>query len=296
MALAATGAPAQSKNWLSEKRPKIEQPLGEVTTAVAAKPAGPEIDAHLGDRVYQKAMWAMEHANHVRFQHNNKAAADQVAERLNGDVFVETDCSGFASWLLYSISPDRLWAVEALKPGHECPEPKTFARFFASLPMDKPLNGWIGLNDVLALKRGDFIAWGPAQGKHGGEGHVAIVTQTPAPAQTIQLDGKTVKVINVQVVDSSSAGHFPPETLPAVAEQTRRDGLGVGYVRLVLNDEGKPVAHWEGSADGEGQSSQPTASPIISFGRLVGAQHFPNLKSKDLSYERFSRRGMLTSF
>jgi hypothetical protein len=285
LAIAAGAVPCYSKST------EIKQPLGELTTAVASK-APPEREERLGDRAYARALWAMDHANHVHFQHNNKAPADQIVERLNGDVYAETDTTGFASWVLYGVSPDRLWAVEALKPGRECPEAKTFARFFASLPMDKPLNGWIGVESILNLKKGDFIAW-DAGHKRGGDGYVAIVAGAPGAPETVQIDGKPMQVVSLRVIDSSAVSHFPPEQLPPVADQKRRDGLGEGYVRLILGEDGKAVAHWEG---GDKDGAQPTSSPIISFGRLMGAQHFPQSKSKDLGYERFQRVGPLTMF
>jgi hypothetical protein len=245
----------------------------------------------LGERAYEKALWALEHASHVKYEHNNKRPADQVEESMrNGEVSVQTDCSGFASWVLHNVSPDRLWAVEALQPGHECPQAKTFARFFASLPTDKPFSGWIGVPAVSDLKRGDFIAWsdGKGDGERGNTGHVMIVAERPGPPEQTVVDGKTLTYVSIRVIDSSSVVHFAPETLPPFAGLKHRDGLGEGYVRLVLDGDGRPVERWEGTySEGKRRDiTHPSPSPIISFGRVVGKENWPKIKNADIQFEK----------
>ncbi|MGV8120481.1 MAG: hypothetical protein AB2L14_12035 [Candidatus Xenobiia bacterium LiM19] len=72
-------------------------------------------------------------------------------------------------------------------------------------------------------------------------------------------------------MDSSSIYHFQPDITPPQAGQKNRDGLGKGFVRLVLDEGDKPVGYWEGHYSGKYSVdiSGPSYSDTIAFGRLV---------------------------
>jgi hypothetical protein len=268
--------------------------LGDIFGRASRTKAAAESKVELGNQAYEKARWALEHASKVHYRHNSNQPLDQVEESPRGDVVADCDSSGFISWVVYHVSPDRLWAVEATSVGQECPQAKTFARFFAALPADKPDQGWIGVPLAANLHRGDLIAWNESKSrgnKHGEGGHVMIVSEPPVKAPDVTFEGNQCTCLSIKVIDSSTVEHFPPEKLSPMADQKRRNGLGEGCIKLVLNKNGQPIAHWEGTFKGENHQAidQPSGSPIIACGRMVGQIQFRPLKEKDLRFQEPQR-------
>jgi hypothetical protein len=89
------------------------------------------------------------------------------------------------------------------------------------------------------------------------------------PSQIQETNG--YRYFDIEVIDSSSVYHFPPEYLPPKAFQKHRNGLGVGRVRIILNESNNPIGYWAGTFWGEGQKpvQKPTLSKEISFARMV---------------------------
>jgi hypothetical protein len=169
-------------------------------------------------------------------------------------------------------------AVAALQPGRPYPQAKSYARFFAGLREGNPERGWLKIVNPRDLKRGDIMAWekqpvGYAKPgrRRGNSGHVMMVIDAPGEVEIEEVEGKPLRFLSVRVIDSSSVVHFPPEELPPLCAQNARDGLGIGYVRLVLDGGLKPIGYWEGTYWGEGRKAinHPSYSDTVAFARLV---------------------------
>jgi len=236
----------------------------------------------------------------VAYHHLPDLAGNQV-RLVDGDMVAQTDCSGFVSYVLNKSAPKHYEAVlefarrryvqtqqsngaqpEEGKPLY--PEAKDYADFFGTLKAGSTTHGWTGVATVWDLRKGDIIAWGKNNwdGK-GDSGHVAIVIEPPdqqlveASVKETGADGveaeSTVQCVNLHVLDSSAVYHFPAEELPPRARpvQKHRDGLGKGYIRLVLDSGGAPVRYWEGLYQGDVKKEikAPSISADIHFGRLI---------------------------
>jgi hypothetical protein len=239
-------------------------------------------------------------AEDVAYEHPLKPASRQVI-RTDGRWVARTDCSGFMSYVLSKAAPAQYGAVMDLarreyredqerrgrtprddRPFY--PDAKEYADFFATLSTRSPSDGWIGVESVWDLRRGDFIAWAKENwdGK-GNSGHIAMVMDPPsrelieAIAVEKNREGVThevrIKCVNIRVLDSSSVSHFGNEQLPprVVPRQRQRNGVGTGFIRLVLDGGGVPIRYWEGFYWGEGQKDikGPSRSSNIHLARLV---------------------------
>jgi hypothetical protein len=222
----------------------------------------------LSDDAYELANKIFNSAQTVTYEHKHRPAREQIVFYDNNSCSAKTDCSGFISYVLDKVAHKHYQSIKDQEPQTPYPQAKTYAKFFSELDPNIPYKGWIGIRNVFDLKRGDIIAWekGSAKHKHsahGNSGHVMMVIDPPKA-----LDQNTV---SINVLDSSSVYHFKPESLPPNANQNYRDGVGKGYIRLLLDDQNKPIAYWEGVYWGEGHKSisQPSYSRIIAFGRMV---------------------------
>jgi putative intracellular protease/amidase len=224
-------------------------------------------DSELGDEAVRLAQTIFEHATEVRYCHKEKPASRQIVTYDDGAVEANTDCSGFISYIVHKIAPRHYRAVRSREPGHSYPQAKVWARFFDTLDGSEPRDGWLGITDWRQLRPGDLIAWKEGKAESKNTGHVMMVFSKPsAPRQ----EGG-VRFIEVAVIDSSSVYHFAPEHLPPNAHQNHRNGLGMGNVRIVLSDEGKPIGYWAGTYWGEGHKdvTGPTLSNMVRFARMV---------------------------
>lgn len=224
-------------------------------------------------RAYDFAERIFREAKVVQYQHLHEPAKEQVQEK-NGQLVCRNDCSGFISYVLDSVAPKHYRPIRERQPERGYPQAKTFAKFFHELSSDTPRDGWIGVPSYKDLRRGDIIAWEkpPSGNSHkGNSGHVMMVRDHPGNLERLLIDGRSLVLVSVPVLDSSSVYHFPPEELPPSAEQSHRDGVGKGDVKLVLDEQGKPVGYWEGTYWGEGQKEirKPAFSEMIGFGRMV---------------------------
>lgn len=217
-------------------------------------------------------------ADVVRYVHNHVPATDQISRDGSGFV-ARTDCSGFVSYVVRSVSPQHYRIVRDRQPSADYPQAKTWARFFSTLPVDQPLDGWIQVPRYDQLRAGDLIAWtkarkAPDHAGSGNTGHVMIVAAQPGQPQREVLDGQPVTYVSVPVIDSSSVYHFPPERLPPNAHQDHRNGLGLGNVRIILSTAGDAIGYWEGTYWGEGQKpvEGPKLSSEVRFARMVSMQ------------------------
>lgn len=241
-----------------------------------AAAASAALGTSLADAAYERANWIFEHVTRAEYRHLARPARDQV--RVHGEerCVARTDCSGFISHVLAEVAPHAYRAVRRMQPHAPYPQAKTYAEFFGRLPADAPRDGWVRVARVQDLRRGDIIAWekGGSHEDHGGRGnsgHVMMVVDPPGAPTDATVRGRRLQYVAILVLDSSSVYHFPPETLPPLADQDHRDGLGKGFVRIALGDDGQPVGYWEGTYWGEGQKRihGPSMSPLIAFARLA---------------------------
>ncbi len=105
----------------------------------------------------------------------------------------------------------------------------------------------------------------------GNTGHVMVVGNRPGPVKETQVDGEHVRYVEVNVIDSSTVRHFPPELLPPLTHQAYRNGLGKGVIRLIVDNRGQVIGYWAGVYWGEGDSeiTHPTYTDLIGLARLV---------------------------
>jgi hypothetical protein len=101
-----------------------------------------------------------------------------------------------------------------------------------------------------------------------------IVVDPPGRIQQENVGGKVIKFVQIRVLDSSGVRHFPPESLPPLAHQSTREGLGKGEIRLILDDDEKVVGYWEGTYSETKRKPivRPTYASAIGFARLVSLQ------------------------
>jgi hypothetical protein len=227
----------------------------------------------LGEKALSKAQYVFDNTKQNHYAHSSGTAEDQVVID-NGTLASDTDCSGFVSFVVKSIARKHYETVVSFADGHR-PRAESYAEFFAGLSPSQANKGWRGVGSVTDLRQGDLIAWeSPKYEEYhkGNSGHVMIVAAQPGRITEEQIAGETRRYISVPVIDSSSVTHFPPEQLPPLAHQNRRDGVGKGNIRLVLEESNKPVGYWEGSYWGEGDKKilKPTLTEKIYFARLVG--------------------------
>jgi hypothetical protein len=229
----------------------------------------------LSQRVYDLALRVFENADVVAYKHRHLSASQQIVEEPHGCFQVACDCSGFVSSIVDVVAPRHFRLVERLQPEAPYPQAKTWAKFFSSLQFGSE-NGWVDIRDYHNLRPGDLIAWSKASDEKprrmdGRSGHVMIVAERPGPTHRIAVNDHEIQYISVKVIDSSSVYHFPPELLPPRAHQKYRDGLGIGFVRILVSDDGQPEGYWEGSFRGERNRSinGPTASTNVRFARMV---------------------------
>lgn len=223
------------------------------------------------NQILLQAETLLDKAQDVHYEHLKDSASEQIQ---NSGASAHNDCSGFVSYLLLKNAPEQYAAITQLQPKAWYPQAKTYAQFFLDLQQSNT-SGWTKINEVRDLRRGDFLAWAkqtvPGQ-KPGNTGHVAIVAENPkGDVQQIEIDGKPIRFISVKVIDSSSVDHFAPDLLPPHAGQSHRDGLGEGFVRIVVDDQNKPCGYWEGTFWNEGGKpiSHPSYTPVIGFARLT---------------------------
>jgi hypothetical protein len=222
-----------------------------------------------------------EHTTQNHYDHNIAPPEAQISVS-DGSYSVHSDCSGFVSRLLSDRSPSQLDAIHQLQPDRPYPQASTFEKFFESLPPGGTRDGWMKVDSVDKLQPGDVIAWSkPNALANGNTGHVMVVADAPGAVVTETINGQPVRYAPINVFDSSSVRHFAPEILPPHANQTGRDGLGEGVVRLVVDAENKVTGYWEGYLSASNRAiTQPSMSPHVSFGRLVPtAPSVPSLPS-----------------
>jgi hypothetical protein len=229
----------------------------------------------LEERAYEFADKIFKDARVVHYEHLHQPAREQVQSK-DGNLVSRNDCSGFISYVLFNIAPKHYHPIREMQPDRNYPQAKTFARFFQRLSAEESHDGWIGVRSFRDLRRGDIIAWekGQTSTNHSGKGnsgHVMMVRDTPRKLESVIYEGRQLVMVSVPVLDSSSVYHFPPEELPPSAEQSHRDGLGKGDIKLVVDEQGRPIGYWEGTYWGEGQKDvrKPSFSEIIGFGRMI---------------------------
>jgi hypothetical protein len=224
----------------------------------------------LGQSVLAKAQGVLDRTDRSHYQHNSVPAGDQVSVK-EGACECNNDCSGFVSYIINAVSPVHYQEIHELEPDHSYPQAKIYTQFFRSLNAASPQGGWQLIGRLNDLRPGDLIAWQKPSAT-GNTGHVMIVAQAPRAIESCYLSGGgLVRYAPIEVIDSSSVRHFPPEELPPLAHQNQRDGVGKGVVRIIVDDRDQPIGYWEGSYWGEGDKAinRPTMTDAIGFARMV---------------------------
>ena len=219
------------------------------------------------------------HATVVGYRHFKASAAEQLQVSANGEWTSRNDCSGFVSFVLQRTTPQAYADVQAREGKAKHPRAITYAQFFQGLETNRVATGWVRVATWRELRPGDVIAWSSpprtnSENHAHNAGHVMFVAQPPSGPHEETVDGKTYRYMSVLVLDSSSVRHFLPETFPPLANQTKRNGLGFGVVRLLLDERDQPIGYWEGTWWGEGQKAirRPTRTTILGFGRVEANQ------------------------
>lgn len=230
----------------------------------------------LGERLYDNAELLFNQATIVHYRHVKKYPKYLIKYDDNHGCEIITDCSGFVSYLLYSLFPEHYKEINKVQHSGPYPLSKNYADFFSGLDAENPSDGWIRIKNYRELKKGDIIAWRkPGRIKPGdGTGHVMIVIETPSAISSETVKGETIRYLSIFVIDSSSIYHFKPEFYPPKTDQTHRDGLGKGYIKLILDEADNVIGYWEGTYSGEKQKKikSPTFCKSIYFGRIVPIQ------------------------
>jgi len=231
--------------------------------------------ASLGEKIYNKAKWIFDHAVTVHYHHTHDQASEQVQINDGKTCDSVNDCSGYVSYILESVAPSHYRAAEAFSGRRAHPHADTYAKFFDSLSTDTPTHGWLKVSSAADLVRGDIVAWeNPSveEGlKHINTGHVMIVVDPPKRVERTRVGNAMISYVPVYVIDSSSVDHFPPESLPPLAHQSHRDGVGMGVIRIVVDNHDHAIGYWEGTFWGEGNKAitKPKYADMIRFARLV---------------------------
>jgi hypothetical protein len=231
----------------------------------------------LGGKALSVADWVFDNTSENHYAHVHGKADKQVIIH-EGKVISNTDCSGFINNILKTAAPKHYEMVVKFNQGKR-PIAATYNDFFAGLDAARSKHGWQGINSVFDLLPGDLIAWkSPKYEEYhkGNSGHVMILALLPPTKVEGRLvAGKLTRFIELTVVDSSSVTHFPPEQLPQMAKQRKRDGVGKGVIRIILDKNDQPIGYWEGTFWNEGgkEIRKPTATTDVHFARL---QRFPH--------------------
>lgn len=221
--------------------------------------------------IFAKALWIYENATFSNYDHNGHLpVSSQVLLIDENSCSVNTNCSGFVGYVLYTTARAHFDAIRSLQPKRHFPQAKSYAQFFTSLSEDVPHRGWLKIASIADLRRGDLIAWqnpGAMRTGRGNTGHVMFVAKRPGPPEVI--DGK--RFVSVFVLDCSSVIHFKPERFPSETKQTVRDGVGMGVIRLLVDENDKPIGYWEGTYSQEKcrAINSPTLTNSVAFARPV---------------------------
>jgi cell wall-associated NlpC family hydrolase len=229
----------------------------------------------LSRAAYEKADQVFNDATNVHYEHLKELARDQVHFDNNGCA-ARTDCSGFVSYVLHAVSPKHYEEVRAEQPDRPYPQAAAYEHFLHSCNSDQPEGGWLRISSIRDLRAGDIIAWSKPHSpeNHAGKGntgHVMFVAEPPQSVQSQMVEGQRIRFVPIKVIDSSSVRHFAPEQLPPHAGQSDRDGLGKGEVRVIVDENDRPIGYWEGTYWGEGHKdiNHPSMTDSIAFGRLI---------------------------
>ncbi len=271
--VATVGATNQKNtNGLSSTRSVQPQPEQHqsINCSTAERRQEPSVDSKLSEQALKLAQSIFDGASDVQYSHRQAPASRQVITAADGTIAARTDCSGFVSYIVHAIAPRHYQVVRSREPQSSYPQAKIWARFFDTLDNDHPQDGWLGIRRWQDLRPGDFIAWVEGNSESTNTGHVMIVAGRPSDLK----QENDIRYIEIQVIDSSTVYHFAPEHLPPNADQKHRDGLGTGYVRIILSETGAPIGYWAGTYWGEGrkQINGPTLSKAVRFARMMPLQ------------------------
>jgi len=150
-----------NRNHVKMAAPVSYAPISSPASASSPTPASSVLTEQtattLPERIYNKAEEIFEHTRICHYRHLQEGVEDQV-RKVNGTYEANTDCSGFVSYVINSVSPGHYDVVYQMS-GRTYPHARTFVILIGQLRTDIPTNGWLRLGSFRNLRRGDLIAW-----------------------------------------------------------------------------------------------------------------------------------------
>lgn len=196
-----------------------------------------------------------------------EAPSDQIAEKLKDLIsnlaetdyrhsieieeeagVVKTDCSGLAVYLLQATSPEHYDLIEL--SDNPRARAKDFYRFFSSLDEDQSGSAgndeegsklWDSVNHMEEIKPGDIIVYefkDELKKAKGSTGHVMI-----AMSEAVKTESGDYAV---RIADSTRKPHADDTR----SEREEQDGLGMGVMWFVSDEQGRPVGYRWAKPDG----------------------------------------------
>lgn len=250
---------------------------GACALAAGAQPADrPATVPDPAEEVLGMAEWVLDNAQIVKYERLDRPAREQVRMLKGGICQARTDSSGFVSFALRMAARKHYEVIEPLESPY--PQARTYVDFFNRLKGGNS-NGWHRIDNYKDLKAGDILACSNNRSDGSGEahdGHMMIIAAPPSAVTLETIDGSGVRSADVSVFDSSPTSHFEPETLPPLAQQPRRDGVGKAHIKLLLNGRDQMIGVWfspttEPAYLGSVQNGRNGHS-VLEFGRLLPDQ------------------------
>ena len=170
----------------------------------------------------------------------------QHIDNIDPDTGVyDCDCNGFVAYVLSNVVPEH-YALVPKETDQSRPRAFEYFNFFASLTPESS-GGWRRVDMLENAGRGDVMAWRfPTIEPDINTGHVMILAETPTRDSTGQF-------FVVRVYDSAAEAHFDDTRMPdGQPSPTGKTGVGSGFINLLVDAEGRPIAYlFAPPADGE---------------------------------------------
>lgn len=193
----------------------------------------------VSDEVFQEAQRILQTHKETHYEHKT------LIDETKG--YYRVDCSSFVSYILRKKAPLAL-ALLPIDANHTRSRAQNYYDYFKNL--EAPNSHWMAVKTVVALERGDVIAWkyDPSLQKKD-TGHVVIVSQKPVQEEP--------SLYRIRVMDASKGKHANDTRVEGI------DGIGSGDMWFRIDKNGVPIGlYWSSKAKKE--SRHP-----IAMGRVL---------------------------